>query len=72
PISIREDSTITNPKLVSNSFVNTVVCVRKPGPIDELAIKKAAPSPTPPMDGILNRLNGNIIGFKSLMNFLCK
>jgi len=26
----------------------SVVCVRKPGPIDELAIKKAAPITAPP------------------------
>ena len=35
---------ITNPKLVSNCSVNKDVCVRKPGPMAEVAIKKAAPS----------------------------
>jgi hypothetical protein len=34
---------ITKPKLASNFCVKTVVCVRKPGPIAEVAIKKAAP-----------------------------
>ena len=35
---------MTNPKLAANCAVNTVVWVKKPGPIDEVAIKKAAPS----------------------------
>jgi len=39
---------ITNPKLVSNCCVKTVVCVRKPGPMDELAMRNAAPKPAPP------------------------
>jgi len=39
---------ITKPRLAINCWVNTVVCVRKPGPIDELAIKKAAPITAPP------------------------
>lgn len=34
---------ITKPKLASSFSVNTVVCVRKPGPIADVAIKKAAP-----------------------------
>jgi hypothetical protein len=33
---------ITNPKLASRVLVNTAVCVRKPGPMAEVAIKKAA------------------------------
>src|SRR5690606_18602835 len=37
---------ITKAKLAANCCVNTVVCVKKPGPIDEVAIKKAAPSNT--------------------------
>ena len=36
-----------NPKLVANCCVNTDVCVKNPGPIEELAIKKAAPKLTP-------------------------
>lgn len=35
---------MTNPKLVSNCSVNNDVCVRKPGPIAEVAIRNAAPS----------------------------
>jgi hypothetical protein len=33
---------ITNPKLANNVLVNTAVCVRKPGPIADVAIKNAA------------------------------
>ena len=32
------------PKLVSSSCVNTVVCVMKPGPMADVAIKNAAPN----------------------------
>ena len=35
---------MTNPKLAANCAVNTVVWVKKPGPTDEVAIKKAAPN----------------------------
>ena len=35
---------MTNPKLVRSSCVKTEVCVRKPGPIAEVAMRKAAPS----------------------------
>ena len=35
---------ITKPKLVNNCSVNKDVCVRKPGPMAEVAIKNAAPS----------------------------
>lgn len=35
---------MTKLKLANNFSVNTVVCVKNPGPIDEVAIKKAAPS----------------------------
>ncbi len=45
-ISSKTDTKITNPKLASNCSVKTVVCVKNPGPIDEVAIKNAAPSRT--------------------------
>jgi hypothetical protein len=35
---------ITNPKLAANWLVKTAVWVKKPGPIADVAIKKAAPS----------------------------
>ena len=38
---------ITNPKLANNSLVNRVVCVIKPGPMADVAIKKAAPKNAP-------------------------
>jgi hypothetical protein len=44
PMSNSIDSRITKPKLASSCCVNTVVCVKKPGPIAEVAIKKAAPN----------------------------
>lgn len=31
------------PKLAANVLVNVAVCVRKPGPIDDVAIKNVAP-----------------------------
>ncbi len=34
---------MTNPKLVERSEVNLAVWVKKPGPIADVAIKKAAP-----------------------------
>jgi hypothetical protein len=37
---------MTKPKLAANCCVNTVVWVRKPGPIAEVAIKQAAPNNT--------------------------
>ena len=37
------DKRITKPKLVNSSCVKTVVCVIKPGPIADVAIRKAAP-----------------------------
>ena len=43
PISNRTEMIITNPKLDKSCCVNTVVCVKKPGPIADVAIKKAAP-----------------------------
>src|SRR5206468_1134367 len=46
-ISIRIVIRITNPKLADNCSVNTVVWVRNPGPIAEVAIRKAAPSTAP-------------------------
>jgi len=33
---------ITKPKLANRLFVNIAVCVRKPGPMADVAIKKAA------------------------------
>jgi len=44
PMSNRIEIRITNPKLVSSCSVNKDVCVRKPGPIAEVAIRNAAPS----------------------------
>jgi hypothetical protein len=43
PISSNTETNITKPKLVISCCVNTVVCVKNPGPIEELAIKNAAP-----------------------------
>jgi hypothetical protein len=37
------DNKITKPKLASSCWVNTVVWVKNPGPIADVAIKKAAP-----------------------------
>lgn len=34
---------MTKPKLAAKDCVNTVVCVKNPGPIADVAIKKAAP-----------------------------
>jgi hypothetical protein len=47
PISNKMETTITNPKLVSNCCVNKLVLFRKPGPIAEVAIKNAAPNIAP-------------------------
>jgi hypothetical protein len=61
------EMTITKPKLVDNCCVNTEVCVRKPGPMEEFAIKKAAPKLTPVKDGRLGIdlvfFNFNMVGF---------
>ncbi|MPN49663.1 hypothetical protein SDC9_197285 [bioreactor metagenome] len=38
------DIRITKPKLAANFWIKTVVCVKNPGPIADVAIKKAAPS----------------------------
>jgi hypothetical protein len=35
---------ITKPKLVSSSLVNKLVLFKNPGPIEEVAMRKAAPS----------------------------
>ena len=43
PISSNIEMMITKPKLDNSFSVNTVVCVRKPGPIADVAIKNAAP-----------------------------
>ena len=44
PRSSRIEIRITNPKLVKSSWVKTDVWVRNPGPIAEVAIRKAAPN----------------------------
>ncbi len=44
PISSSTEIKITNPKLASNVLVKLAVCVKKPGPIAEVAIKNAAPT----------------------------
>ena len=62
-MSSKTETRITNPKLVSSCWVNTVVCVRKPGPIEEFAIKKAAPNPAPPKNLNLDGFNVNVILF---------
>ena len=46
PISKIIDVKMTKPKLASSCSVNTVVCVKNPGPIDDVAIRKAAPIST--------------------------
>jgi hypothetical protein len=43
PMSNSIDNKITKPKLASSCCVKTVVWVRNPGPIADVAIKKAAP-----------------------------
>ena len=68
PISSMKETNITNPKLAINCCVKTVVCVRKPGPILELAIKKAAPKPTPLKNGTLFFLEFNIGRLKLMKN----
>ena len=40
------DTRIAKPKLAPRSRVNTTVWVRKPGPMAEVAMRKAAPSST--------------------------
>ena len=47
PISSNKEIKITNPKLANNWLVNFVVCVINPGPIAEVAIRKAAPKNAP-------------------------
>jgi hypothetical protein len=42
PMSSNIEMRITNPKLANNLLLNTAVCVRNPGPIADVAIKKAA------------------------------
>src|SRR5699024_2609862 len=46
PISMIIDTRIANAKLAANLSVKKEVCVRKPGPIDEVAIRKMAPHKT--------------------------
>jgi hypothetical protein len=43
-MSSNTEINITNPILAINSPVNFDVCVRKPGPIADVAIKNAAPN----------------------------
>ena len=50
---IRMVPRITNPKLAPSFPVNTVVCVRKPGPMAEVAIRKAAPRRTLTLDSFM-------------------
>ena len=42
-MSNKIEITITKPKLDSNCLVKTVVCVKNPGPMADVAIKNAAP-----------------------------
>lgn len=42
-MSSKMESKITNPKLAASWAVNTVVCVKNPGPMADVAIKKTAP-----------------------------
>jgi hypothetical protein len=58
PISSKTEIKITKPKLAINSLVNLVVCVKKPGPIAEVAMRKAAPRMAllSPKGGPLNSL----------------
>ena len=46
PMSSRIESKITKPKLASSVCVKVAVWVRKPGPMAEVAIRKAAPNST--------------------------
>jgi hypothetical protein len=52
--------------------VKTEVCVRKPGPMEELAIKKAAPKLTPPNNLNLDGFDGNAVVFQFVCNDFCK
>src|SRR5437763_471203 len=72
PISSNTATRITKPKLVISCCVNTVVCVRKPGPIEELAMRKAAPSTAPLLRNQLKRFDGNVVFLESVINFLRK
>jgi hypothetical protein len=56
PISSKTETIITNPKLVVRICVKEAVWVRKPGPMEELAMRNAAPKVA------LNKLNLN--GFR--------
>jgi len=42
PRSSKIDMSITNPNEAPSSFVKKAVCVKKPGPIADVAIKNAA------------------------------
>ena len=46
PRSKSTDTRIANPKLAPSWLVKTAVCVRNPGPIALVAIRKAAPTRT--------------------------
>ena len=50
PMSSSMDKRMTNPKLAPSFSVNTAVWVRKPGPIAEVAIRKAAATRVDRMD----------------------
>lgn len=63
-----------NPKLAFNSSVNLAVWVRKPGPIAEDAIRKAAPvtAPPKPVNTFLYRFNRYSVFPKMFKNDICK
>src|SRR5258705_2103811 len=68
PISIKTETNMTKPKLVISFSVKNVVWVRKPGPMDELAIRKAAPNPTPPNNLNLDGFDDNVVLFQLSVN----
>src|SRR5690242_7209313 len=59
PMSNNTATRMTKPMLAKSWLVNTVVCVRKPGPMEELAIKKAAPIIAPVFDFSFFMLKGH-------------
>lgn len=69
-ISSKIEQRITNPKLVKSCDVKTVVCVMNPGPIAEVAIKKAAPTRAEEIP--LRSSDFNMILFKNGVYSFCK
>ena len=63
PISSKTEMSITKPKLVISSAVNKLVCVRKPGPIADVAIRKAAPVSAAAGRSGPGRADGNAVLF---------